>query len=467
MTVRVRFAPSPTGRMHIGNVRAALMNYLFARQKKGTFVLRVEDTDAQRNQLDGVIGILNDLRWCGMNPDEGPGSPSDEQYFQSKRQNIYLQSLAQLVDAGRVYKCFCTPERLEKMREMQRAEGKPPRYDGRCRDLDEAIEKKQTTEGTPFVWRFAVNSNEEIMVPTLGEPLAFDMQHFADFAITRADESFTFIFTNAVDDIDMEITHVIRGSDHLSNTASQAVLYAALGHAMPVFIHLPLLSGKDGKKLSKRDFGFSLHDIQRDGIVPEALMHYLLTVGGTTIDHPMTREELWSQALEGRLSSSGHITYDIDALRAVSRQYVHWLPQTELHHHLLSYEAALGSEPVPGDAALVGALQKEVNNLAELRDLMGRICAVPKRDRADLLAHCGDAETMERVIARARTLFEAYDSSEALAALKAWAKAEKIGMKVVLGTLRYAVTGMLMGIGMNVLIDVVPGEEIAARLKSL
>lgn len=166
--VRVRFAPSPTGHMHIGNVRAALINYLFARQHKGTFVLRVEDTDDQRNIEQGVTSILNDLAWCGLSPDEGP-------YFQSKRQDVYLRALAQLIDEHKVYKCFCTRERLETMRAAQKAAGQPPRYDEQCRGLAESVAKQHTAEGSPFVWRFARDANEQFMVPTLGEPLSFDM----------------------------------------------------------------------------------------------------------------------------------------------------------------------------------------------------------------------------------------------------------------------------------------------------
>lgn len=467
MTVRVRFAPSPTGRMHIGNVRAALLNFLFARQKQGTFILRVEDTDAQRNQQDAVQSILRDLSWSGMTPDEGPGSSENQPYFQSQRTDLYTQALAQLVDAGAVYPCFCSSERLEKMRETQRVAGHPPRYDGLCRSLSNEQREKQKNNAVPFIYRFAIDQAQQVSVPTLADPLVFDMQHFGDFAITRADQSFTFIFTNAVDDIDMEITHIIRGSDHLSNTALQAVLYAALGHSMPVCMHLPLLASVGGKKLSKRDFGFSLHDVQRDGIVPEALQHYLLTVGGTTIDQPLTFDQLLEQPLEPRLTTSGHITYDIEALRAINRMYVHWLDPQDLYEHMRSYEEVIGSESVSGDAALVEVLQKEVNNLEELCELIRRVSCVPSRDRMDLVTHCGDLAVMERVLKKIIATFQSHDSSEALQELKRWAKLEKLGMKVVLGSLRYAVIGRLTGIGMAVLLNAVTREEILNRLQSL
>ena len=234
-----------------------LLNYLFARQRKGTFILRIEDTDQERNTTQGVADILADLAWSGMQPDEGPGSTSDEHYFQSARHELYTQSLAWLIHAKRAYKCFCTPERLEQMRASQRAVGLPPRYDGTCRALGEMESNMIMAEGVPFIWRFA-RDEQTIQVPTLGDPLVFDMKNFHDFAITRTDESFTFLFTNAVDDIDMGITHVIRGSDHLSNTGLQAAIYLAYGAKMPTFIHLPLLCNREGRRCRSVILAFRL-----------------------------------------------------------------------------------------------------------------------------------------------------------------------------------------------------------------
>ena len=342
--IRLRFAPSPTGRMHIGNVRAALFNALLARQLRGCFILRIEDTDAQRNVEDGTTHILSDLAWLSLTPEEGPGSPANEPYFQSQRQEVYIRALARLIDRGYVYRCFCTPERLQVMRDEQRQAGLPPRYDNHCRNLAEDELQTHAGDGTPFIWRFR---RPETATFTLqvepGGTMEVDMRHFADFALTRADESFTFLFTNVVDDIEMNISHVIRGQDHQSNAALQAALYHAFEAPVPVFIHLPLLCGPGGKKLSKRDAGFSLAEVQAAGILPEALTHYLLTLGSTTIDHVMSDEELVRLPLLDRLSSS-MITYDLAALRAINRKYMGHLSNEAYVAALLVFDATYTEE---------------------------------------------------------------------------------------------------------------------------
>ena len=205
----------------------------------------------------------------------------------------------------------------------------------------------------------------------------------------------------------MGITHVIRGSDHLSNTGLQAAIYLAYGAKMPTFIHLPLLCNREGKKMSKRDFGFSLKDLQQDGIVPEALAHYLLTIGGTTITQTMTIEQLYAQPLEKRLQHTGQITYDLEALRAVNRQYVHELAPEALHRHLTQYLAVNCLDQVDAPVQLIGALQKEVNNVAQLHDLVVRITQVPLRPREQLVAHCGDEATVKKFWKRHRLFLHA------------------------------------------------------------
>ncbi|MBM3886931.1 glutamate--tRNA ligase, partial [Candidatus Dependentiae bacterium] len=219
-SIRVRFAPSPTGFMHLGNVRAALMNFLFAKQKKGTFILRIEDTDAERNLDEAKQRIIQDLHWLGLTYTEGPDVGGDfGPYEQSARANLYQEKLAELIRINRIYRCFCTPEQLEIKRKEQLAASKPPRYDRHCLRYPQHTIKQKLDAGLPFIWRFKINEQQTLSIDALnGATIDFNMEHFSDFAITRSDGSYTFIFVNFVDDWLMQISHVIRGEDHLSNT---------------------------------------------------------------------------------------------------------------------------------------------------------------------------------------------------------------------------------------------------------
>src|SRR5579863_4599044 len=257
--VRVRFAPSPTGMMHLGNVRAALINFLFAHQKKGTFVLRIEDTDAQRMLDPEAKKIIEDLAWLGLTYDEGPhvGGPYAP-YFQSERMNLYQEKLHLLKEKNLIYRCFCSEEELAKRRDRQQALKLPPRYDRTCLALSEKEINHLLDNNTLFIWRFKLDHQRSVTITDLAHgETTFKLSNFSDFAITRQDGSFTFIFANFVDDLLMKITHIFRGEDHLSNTANQAALFAAAGAPLPIYWHLPILCNLEGKKLSKRDFGFS------------------------------------------------------------------------------------------------------------------------------------------------------------------------------------------------------------------
>jgi glutamyl-tRNA synthetase len=337
--VRVRFAPSPTGVMHIGNIRAALLNYLFAHQKKGTFILRIEDTDAERNFDPGAKTIIADLTWLSLFYDEGPekGGP-DAPYFQSERQSLYQNTLDQLIEKKLVYRCFCTEEELEKKRERQRALKLPPRYDRACLRMPKAEIEKRLAQGIPFVWRFMLNHDVTIKITDLARgTVSFDLKNFSDFPLTRSDGSFTFMFANFVDDMLMKITHVFRGEDHLSNTAGQAALYQAFNAPVPIFWHLPIICNVDGTKLSKRDFGFSLHDLKNAGFLPQAINNYLAIIGGSYPNEIMNMEELAQVFNFETPYTSGTIKYDVEKLRWVNHQWINRLSDQELADATLPY----------------------------------------------------------------------------------------------------------------------------------
>ena len=251
--VRLRFAPSPTGSLHMGNARTALFNWLFARKHGGTFVLRIEDTDIERSTVASEEQIFEDLNWLGLKWDEGPQAGGDfGPYRQSERAELYRRYAQELLDRGAAYRCFCTEEKLEAKRQAQLKAGLMPRYDGTCKKLSPKEIEDRLVQKLPFTLRFQVRA-KDIKVPDLvrGE-VAFEGANIGDFIIVRSDHSASYNFAVVVDDHLMQITHVIRGEDHLSNTARQLILYKTFGFSPPKFAHLPMILGPDRAPLSKR-----------------------------------------------------------------------------------------------------------------------------------------------------------------------------------------------------------------------
>lgn len=338
-SVRVRFAPAPTGMMHLGNVRTALMNYLFAQQKAGTYVLRIEDTDTDRNYDPNAKEIMHDLSWLGLTFDEGPakGGPHAP-YFQSQRHEIYQQELIRLIKSGNVYKCFCTAEELELKRQRQIALKQPPRYDRACLKLSEQDRTAKESAGIPFIWRVKLDPTSSVTIHDLAHGnITFEMKNFSDFAITRQDGTFTFIFANFVDDMLMEMTHVFRGEDHLTNTALQATLYKIFNVPLPIFFHMPILCNKEGKKLSKRDFGFSLRDLMKEGYLPQAIDNYLAIIGGSFAEEIMDLPTLAQTIDFNKLQTTGHIRYDVEKLQWVNQKWINKIDINELAQLCLPY----------------------------------------------------------------------------------------------------------------------------------
>lgn len=315
--IKVRFAPSPTGFMHLGNVRAALINYLFAKQSDGTFILRIEDTDKQRNIENGTEQIVKDLAWLNLEYNEGP-------YFQSERDALYQEYLNILISKNLVYKCFCTVEELEKKKQRQIALKMPPRYDKACLKLNSEEIKKNIVQATPFIYRFALDNNKSVEFIDIAKgKMHFELKNLSDFALTRNDGSCTFIFANFVDDLVMKISHVFRGEDHLSNTANQIALYQAFNAHVPTFWHLPIIANQEGQKLSKRDFGFSLTDLKNGGYLPQAICNYLAIIGGKAFEKEvMSLEELTTNLDFEHVSAAGQIKYDIEKLNWLNHQWI-------------------------------------------------------------------------------------------------------------------------------------------------
>ena len=279
--VRVRFAPSPTGHLHIGGARTALFNWLFARHNKGRFILRIEDTDRTRSTEEFIDSILQGMKWLDLEWDEGP-------YRQTDRFDVYRNYAEKLLNEKKAYYCYCTPEELEQRRQEALAQGRPLKYDGRCRDLKSPIPDRK-----PAI-RFRMPMDGEAAVDDLikGKVL-FDNAQLDDLIIVRSDGTPTYNFTVVADDVDMKITHVIRGDDHLNNTPKQIHIYSALGYKVPLFAHLPMILGSDKTRLSKRHGATSVLAYWEMGYLPEALVNYLVRLGWSFGDQEIfTREEL-------------------------------------------------------------------------------------------------------------------------------------------------------------------------------
>ena len=294
---RVRFAPSPTGQIHIGNIRTALFNYLFARKNDGQFIMRIEDTDQKRSTSEFEEIIHREMDWLGLDWDEGPQAGGEfGPYRQSERLDIYEEYVQELLDKDLAYRCYCTPEELEEMREEQIANDEAPRYDGRCRNLTEEERKELEAEGREPVIRFkSPLEEEEIVINDLvhGE-VSFSSDVIDDFVIVKSDGMPTYNFAVVIDDHLMEITEVIRGEDHLSNTPKQKLLYQAFGWESPNFAHLPMILGSDRSKLSKRSGEAYVYvsEYRKKGYLPEAVVNFLSLLGWS----PSDDEEIFSKA---------------------------------------------------------------------------------------------------------------------------------------------------------------------------
>lgn len=315
--VRVRFAPSPTGHLHIGGARTALFNWLFARHHNGKFILRIEDTDRSRSTEEFIESIIEALKWLGLDWDEGP-------YRQTDRIDIYREYAYKLLREGKAYRCYCTPEELETRRQEALKEGKTPRYDRRCREIEEELNK-------PYAIRFKMPLEGETVVDDLVKgAVVFKNSEIEDLVILRSDETPTYNFCVVVDDYEMKITHVIRGEDHLNNTPKQIHIYHALGISPPQFAHIPMILGQDRARLSKRHGATSVLAYRDEGYLPEAVINFLARLGWSYGDQEIfTREELIRYFSLSQVGKANAV-FNAEKLLWLNSEYIKFTPEERL-----------------------------------------------------------------------------------------------------------------------------------------
>ena len=359
MSVRTRFAPSPTGYLHIGGVRTALFNWLYARHCGGTFILRIEDTDKERSTNESVQAILEGMAWMGLDYDEGP-------IYQSDRLERYKEVIDQLLDAGQAYRCYCTREELDKVREEQRAQGIKPRYNRHCRDqhnperpdVESVIRFKNPLEGSvqfdDAIRGQIVISNEEL----------------DDLVITRANGTPTYNFAVVVDDIDMGITHVIRGDDHVNNTPRQINIFKVLGAALPIFVHVPMIVGGDGQRLSKRHGAVSVLQYRDEGFLPEAMLNYLVRLGWSSGDQEIFSLDEMISSFDIQDVNRAASAFDIDKLKWLNQHYIKVSDSAQLVSLLSDRLKDRGIDVSSGPPVddVVSALRERAQTLDEMAD---------------------------------------------------------------------------------------------------
>ncbi len=350
MTVRTRFAPSPTGLLHVGNAKLALVNWLFARQQGGRFLLRLDDTDTERSTPEFAAAIERDLRWLGLD--------WDERIRQSDRHDLYAAAVERLKADGRLYPCYETPEELERRRRLQRARGAPPVYDRAALKLDAGQRAALEAEGRAPHWRFRLSDGRIGWTDLVRGPVEIDLGSLSDPVLLRADGRPLFTLTAVVDDIETGMTHVVRGEDHVANTAAHVDIFAALGATPPAFAHLALLVGADGAPLSKRLGGLSLAALREEGIEPAAVTALLARLGSADPVEPLADLAPLVAGFAFDRLGRAPARFDPAELRALNAQIVHELP----------FEAVAGRLPAGADAVFWEAVRGNLERVADAAD---------------------------------------------------------------------------------------------------
>jgi glutamyl-tRNA synthetase len=477
--IRVRYAPSPTGSLHVGGVRTALFNWLFARKNNGTFVLRIEDTDLERSTEESVEQLKRSLRWIGLDWDEGPeiGGPHGP-YRQTERFDLYREAAKKLLDSGAAYRDFATTEELAEFREKARAEKRQPIYaGGEYREMDLVEAQRRAEAGEPFTVRMKTPREGQTVVHDLIRgPVVFENANIEDFVIMKSTDTPTYNFAAAVDDAEMQISHVIRGDDHLSNTPRQLLVYEALGYALPAFAHVPQVLGPDKKKLSKRHGAASVEDFAAQGYLPEALFNYLALLGaGYAADEEIfSPEELAERFRIDRVSGNPAV-FDEKKLTSINAIYLRGQTPEEL---------ALIAAPMLAEsgAATPEELQRDMPRLTEIMALLkDRLNRITEISRAACYFYGGELEYDEQEFEKQlgkefvrETFPELLDRLEALPewteealeeTIRGLAAEKEKGARHLIHPLRFAATGRTVSAGLFETLVLLGRERTLLRMR--
>ena len=471
---RVRFAPSPTGYLHVGGARTALFNWLYARRHAGVFVLRIEDTDAERSSDAMIAAILDGLRWLGLDWDEGPevGGPHGP-YLQTARVDRHRAAAARLVDSGAAYYCYCTAADLQARRAAAESAGGAWMYDRTCRALSADDVAARESAGTPRIVRFFVPEGETAFDDQVHGRITVPHASIEDFVIVRSDGSPTYQLSVVADDIDMAITHVVRGDDHISNTPKQILLYRALGAAVPVFAHVPLILGPDKKRLSKRHGATAVGEYRTQGYLPEAMVNFLALLGwspGSGDEELFTRDALVSRfALEG--ISGGNAVFNPEKLDWFNQQYIARRSAGELVELIRPslVDAGLWRDDV--DAAwthrVIELLKPRSKRLTDFAPQF-RMFVVDRveRDPAAVAKHLGDTAARAHLAALREKLAEAeaFDAATLEPVVRGLAEARGIKAGTIIHAARVAVTGQTVSPGIFDVLELVGRDRVLARI---
>lgn len=446
MDVRTRFAPSPTGPLHMGNARTALFNYLFAKKSKGVLVLRVEDTDKERSEKKWEEDLLENLKWLGLEWDEGveKGGPH-EPYRQSERTELYEKYLKKLLEEGKAYYCFCTEEELEAQRQEQMSRGEAPKYRGTCRQLTKEQQEKNLKDGTPSVIRFVMEVKNVTFDDLVRGKVQFDTGLIGDTVIAKDLKSPLYNFSVVIDDFEMKITHVIRGEDHISNTPKQIILQEALGFSRPHYAHLPLILAEDRTKLSKRHGDNSVTRFRKEGYLPEAVVNFLVLLGWNPGDERevFTLDTLTKEFSMEKVQKAGAV-FNLKRLDWINGSYIRKKTPTELAKLCKPYLPADANEKeIEKIVVLYQARLKKLSEIAELADFF--FAKTLKYDKNMLIwKNAGERKTKEALEQLQKMLSDAKEkdwTKEKLQELL-MPEAEKAGDRgLLLWPMRVALTG--------------------------
>ncbi len=478
MSVRVRYAPSPTGSLHMGSARTTLFNWLFARHHGGKMILRIEDTDQSRSRPEHTQALCEMLRWLGLDWDEGPevGGPFAP-YNQMGRLARYQQALAQLRDGGAIYPCYCTPDELAERREQARREGRPPRYDGRCRHLSAADRSALEAGGRRPAWRLRVPEDGEVVVHDLirGD-VRFPFATIDDFVVARSDGIPIYNFVVAIDDLDMEITHVLRADEHLANTPKQLLVIAALGRTPPAYGHLPMVLAVDRSKLSKRHGAVAIEEYRQMGLIPEAILNYCALLGWSPGDdrEVMTLDEIVQAFDLDRVGRSASV-YDLEKLKWMNGQYLRRLSPAEVSRRARPWLEAAGLGDAgregagPPVEAAVGLIQERVQTLADVAEAVAYFYRAPADfDSTGVRKHFGPgtAPLLRAAADRIRGL-AVFGETEMEQAYRGLAAEMDVKPATLIHPTRLALTGRTVGPSLFALAALIGRGECVRRLEDV